>query len=76
MTELLQRAFSEIQKLSETEQDAIAKQLLAELEDEKAWQERFDATTDAQWANMMKMVRQDIASGQTVPLEEVLPLDE
>ncbi|MFQ4139596.1 hypothetical protein PGN35_025130 [Nodosilinea sp. PGN35] len=40
------------------EQDAIATRLLAELEDEQAWQSRFDATTDDQWDNLAALVRQ------------------
>ena len=46
MTELLQRAIAEFSKLTDEDQDAIATWLLAELEDEQAWQSRFDATTD------------------------------
>ncbi len=41
----------------------IATRLLAELEDEQAWQSRFDATTDTQWDNLAALVRQEIASG-------------
>jgi hypothetical protein len=74
MTELLQRAFLEIQKLPEQEQDEIAKQLLAELEDEKAWQERFNTTTDTQWAAIAALARQDIASEQPLSLDEIFPV--
>jgi hypothetical protein len=71
MTELLQRAIAELSKLSDEDQDAmasdrsltIATRLLAELEDEQAWQNRFDATTDNQWDNLAALVRQEIASG-------------
>ncbi len=48
MTELLQQAIAEVSKLSDEQQDAIAARLLAELEDEQAWQKRFEATTDTQ----------------------------
>ena len=44
MTELLQRAITEISKLSDEQQDAIAIRLLAELEDEQVWQAHFETT--------------------------------
>lgn len=61
MTELLQRGIAEVSKLSDKEQDAIATRLLAELEDEQAWQSRFDATTDNQWDNLAALVREEIS---------------
>jgi hypothetical protein len=73
MTELLQRAFVELEKLSDEEQDAIATRLLAELEDERMWKSRFAATTDEQWDRLAAMVRQEIADGETTPLDEVFP---
>ncbi|PSR16626.1 hypothetical protein C8255_16870 [filamentous cyanobacterium CCP3] len=63
MTELLQRAITEVSKLSDEEQDAIATRLLAELEDEQAWQSRFDTTTDDQWNNLAALVRQKNVQG-------------
>lgn len=39
MTELLQKAFQEAQKLSETLQDEIAHQILDDIENERKWQE-------------------------------------
>ena len=73
MTELLQQAIAEIAKLSDEQQDAIATRCLAELENEQAWQASFEATTDTQWDNLAAMVRQDIDSGNTVPLDEAFP---
>lgn len=72
MTELLQRVIAELEKLSDQEQDAIAAQILAELEDEKQWKARFEATTDDQWDRLVESVKQDIAEG-TTPLEEFFP---
>jgi hypothetical protein len=37
MTELLQQAIAQIQKLSPDQQDAIAARLLAELQDKQKW---------------------------------------
>jgi hypothetical protein len=73
MTELLQQAIAQIQKLPPDQQDAIAARFLAELQDEQKWETRFAATTDDQWDRMAAMVRQEIAAGETVPLDEVFP---
>jgi hypothetical protein len=63
MTELLRYVVAEIEKLTEEEQNAIASRLLAELEDEREWKSRFEATTQRQWNALAEMVRQDIAAG-------------
>ncbi|MDY6781630.1 MAG: hypothetical protein SW833_03590 [Cyanobacteriota bacterium] len=55
------------------EQDAIAARLLAEIEDERLWKDRFKTTTNEQWDRIAEMVRQDIAGGEVVPLAEVFP---
>ncbi|MDB9524808.1 hypothetical protein PN498_02310 [Oscillatoria sp. CS-180] len=74
MTKLLQQAIAEISKLSDEQQDAIASRLLDELEDEQAWQARFESTTDSQWDNLAATVRQEIESDTVVPLDEVFPI--
>ncbi len=71
MTELLRRVIAELEKLSDDQQDAIATRLLAELKDEQGWSSRFQETTDQQWDKLAAMVRQEIANGETVPLDEV-----
>jgi len=79
MTELLQQAIAQIQKLPSDQQDAIAygtakliaSRLLAELQDEQKWGASFAATTDDQWDQMAAMVRQEIAKGDSIPLDEV-----
>lgn len=73
MTELLQQAIAEIEKLPADQQDAIAARFLAELQDEQKWKTRFAATTDDQWDRMATMVRQEITKGETVPINEVFP---
>jgi len=73
MTELLRQVVAEIEKLPAEQQDAIATRLLAELKDEKAWEKRFTATTDKQWDKLAQMVRQEIADGETSPLDDVFP---
>jgi hypothetical protein len=73
MTELLQRVIAELEKLPDQEQDAIATRLLAELEDEKEWKIRFEATTDEQWDRLAAMVRRDIVAGDITPLDDIVP---
>lgn len=73
MTELLQRAIAEVQKLPADAQDAIAARILADLEDEQAWAAQFAATTDDQWDRMVEQVRHDIRTGDVVDLDEVFP---
>jgi hypothetical protein len=71
MTELLERAIAQLKTLPVQEQDAIAKRLLAEMEDEQAWKAKFESTTDEQWDRIAEMVRQDIAIGEIAPLADV-----
>lgn len=73
MTELLRQAIAQIEKLLPDQQDAIAARLLAEVQDEQNWENRIAATTDAQWDQMAAMVREEIARGETVPLDTVFP---
>ncbi|MGA1623503.1 MAG: hypothetical protein ACO36E_12370 [Synechocystis sp.] len=73
MTELLGQAIAQIEKLPPDQQDAIAARFLAELRDEEKWETRFAATTDEQWDQMAAMIRQEIASGETVSLDTVFP---
>jgi hypothetical protein len=75
MTELLQRAIMEIEKLSSDAQDAIAARILGDLKDEQAWTARFMATTDEQWDAMVAEARRDIAAGGTTPLDQILRSD-
>jgi hypothetical protein len=53
MTQLLQQALSEVQKLPDPQQDAIATMILDELADEQHWEEQFARSQDklAQLAN-------------------------
>ncbi|HOE12753.1 MAG TPA: hypothetical protein PKJ23_15145, partial [bacterium] len=69
MTKLLEQAIAEIGKLPEDAQDAIAASLPADLADEQSWAARFAATTDGQWDRMTEIVRQEIAAGDTIPLD-------
>ncbi|MEX0600590.1 MAG: hypothetical protein WD205_08105 [Rhodothermales bacterium] len=72
MTHLLEKAFAEANKLEPEEQDALAERILADLKDEQAWDESFANTTDAQWDRMASLVRDEIASGRTKNLDDVV----
>ncbi len=71
MTKLLARAVAEASTRPEPEQDALAALLLAELDDERAWDEAFAATTDEQWDGLAEMARRQIAAGDSVPLRDL-----
>ena len=73
MTELLQQVIAQIEKLPLDRQDEIAAICMAELQDEQKWETRFESTTNEQWDRMAEMVRQEIATGETVPLNTVFP---
>jgi hypothetical protein len=73
MTELLQQVIAQIEKLPADQQDAIAARFLAESKDEQKWETSMAATTEDRWDLMAAMVRQEIAKGETVPLDEVFP---
>ena len=75
MTELLQQVIAEIKKLPAEQQDAIAYRLMVELKDEQRWTEQFESTTEEQWDNLANIVRQEIANGETDPLDEVFPIE-
>lgn len=47
MTQLLERAYAEMVRLPEADQDAIAALILEELEDERKWQTSFAQSQDA-----------------------------
>lgn len=71
MTKLLEKALEKISSLSQEEQDAIASQILAELEDEAAWTERFAADRD----KLRRLADEALAEhreGKTHPLDETL----
>ena len=71
LTELLPT----IRQLSAIEKRELIRILIAEedISDERAWNAKFEATTDAQWDSLAEIVRQEIAAGDITPLVEVFP---
>lgn len=72
MTKLLERAIAEAAARPEPEQDALAALILAEIDDERKWDQAFAATTDEQWDKLAEMARRDIAAGGSSPLGDVV----
>ena len=63
MTEMLDRAVSEAEKLSEVEQDAIAALILEKIADDQAWKDSF-ARSQPQLAAMAQAAREQVRSGR------------
>ena len=63
MTQLLEQALSEVRKLPEPEQDAIASLILDELADQRRWHESFVRSQD-QLVRLAEKVREDIRAGR------------
>lgn len=64
MTQLLQQALGEVQKLSAEEQDAIAALILDELSDDRRWDEAF-AHSQSQLEKLAAKARADVAAGRS-----------
>ncbi|MFM9940749.1 MAG: hypothetical protein ACKVP7_14795 [Hyphomicrobiaceae bacterium] len=67
MTELLNQAFLAAAKLSQDEQDALARELLARLEADARWGALFaDPRSEAFLAKLADEVRGDVARGDVL----------
>jgi len=73
MTALLEKAIAEAKKSLPEIQDAIASLILAELRDEEIWRKAFENTSDTQWDRIAEMVRTEIDSDDSDPLDALLP---
>ena len=63
MTQLLQKAMTEVQGLPPAEQDAIAALILDEIADERLWDEAF-ARSQEQLSRLAEKARADIQAGR------------
>jgi DNA phosphorothioation-dependent restriction protein DptG len=63
MTSLLQKAFTEIQKLPDSLQDELAQQLLEDIESELKWQESLSAE-DIELGNLITMAQEALIEEQ------------
>ncbi len=67
MTQLLEQVFTEVQKLPEREQDAIASLILEEMLDERKWDEAF-ASSQNQLAQLADEALAEYRHGSATPL--------
>ena len=67
MTQLLEKALSEVAKLPAAEQDALATILLVELASEQRWSETFAKSQDA-LAKLAEEALAEHVAGKTKPL--------
>jgi len=70
MSRLLENALERVGTLPEDEQDAIASQILASLEDEEAWKARFAEKRDV-LRRMAREALEEDARGETLPLTDL-----
>jgi hypothetical protein len=63
MTQLLEHAIAEVQKLPGPAQDSIAALILEQIADDHAWDDAFARSQD-QLARLAAKVREDIAAGR------------
>jgi hypothetical protein len=71
MAKLLEKALEKVSSLPQDEQDAIASQILAELEDEGAWETRFARQKD----KLRRLADEALAQhrrAETRPLDDLL----
>jgi aspartate/glutamate racemase len=67
MTQLLEKALTEVSKLPASEQDAVAAIVLEELASEQRWSESFAKSQDL-LAKLAEKALADHAAGRTKPL--------
>lgn len=65
MTKLLNRVFQEVARLPGTDQDRIAHLILAELQAEADWDERFRRSQD-KLSRLVKAAREETARGDVL----------
>jgi hypothetical protein len=71
MTELLKKAFDAVSALPPERQNALAEMILAEIEDEKWWDEAFARSQD-KLAAMADEALSEHRAGKTRPMDEAL----
>ena len=67
MTQLLEKALSQVEKLPASEQDAVAAIVMEELASEQRWSETFARSQDL-LAKLAEKALADHAAGRTKPL--------
>ncbi len=73
MTELLKRAIAAIEQLPETEQNALAEQILEEIEEEAKWDTTFaDPRSELVLDRLIAQAKTQIDQGGAADLEDLL----
>jgi hypothetical protein len=65
MNALLEKAFAEVARLPEAEQEAIATLILEEIAAERDWDERFAKTQD-QLGELVRAARTEVERGEVI----------
>jgi len=68
MTKVLEKAFDEASKLSESEQNALGEWLLTEIESEREWEQAFARSQDV-LANLARKAVAEHRRGETKELD-------
>ena len=68
MTELLERAIARLQTLPASEQDAVAAMILAEIEDDRRWDESFSRSPNV-LAKLTASAMAEYRAGKTQELD-------
>jgi len=68
MTTMLEKAFEKVSQLSETEQNAVARWLLDEIDSEKQWEKQF-AESEGKLAYLAQEALEEEKQGKTKPLD-------
>ena len=68
MTQLLEKAFSEVAKLPEKKQDAMARFVLAEIHAEDEWDKAFAASQN-ELASLAEQALAECKAGKTRPMD-------
>jgi hypothetical protein len=71
VTGLLESVVRRRESLSEQEQDAIASQIIATLEDEESWERYLDQNRDA-FRSLAREAMEEHRRGETLPLDDLL----
>ncbi|MBZ5676938.1 MAG: hypothetical protein LAP61_22065 [Acidobacteriia bacterium] len=71
MSTLLEKALEKVSTLPPDQQDAIASQILASIEDEEAWKKRFEEKRNV-IRRLAKEALEADDCGETVPLDDLL----
>lgn len=72
MTQMMKTLIAKLEELPEEEQDRYAAVYLAELEDDRRWEELFARTTEEQWEKLAQEARTELARGESVALDALL----